>query len=373
MPENIIDADRHVVESTDMWVHYVPTKFHEWIPRMEARPSTEGDNHCLPHYMMKGKPLFHKWNENIRLQQAIATKSQTAGPEMAKATHPEAQIASMNDTGIDKAYLFPTYAPFIIANEQVPAEISRVFAQAYNAWLFDYCSFDTHRLKGVGVISRHDHTSLLSQLDNIINYGWRCVTLRPEKLCGRVVGHPDNDHFWEACATNNIAVAFHGGTHIHASTAGAHHFDSHFAMHACSHPHEAQMAFLSLLEAGVFERNPNLKVAFLESGASWLPHWLWRLDEICYAPLKEEIDHHITMKPSEYFKRQCWIGFELGEPCLPQVLNCVGAERLLFGTDFPHPDHGQVEMSDLWQETSPFSHDDLDQILHRNPRAFFTD
>lgn len=371
MPTPITDSDRHVVEPIDMWAQYVPTQYHEWIPYLEHNPKSTQAQPQLPYYMIKGKPLFNKWNENEKLQQAIANKSSSTGSNMSRATHPEAQLASMDETDIAKAYLFPTYAPFIISNENVPADISLIFTQAYNAWLFDYCKIDNTRLKGVGLISRHDPSTLLSQLDRIIHYGWHCVAIRPEKICERVVGHPDNNAFWAACAENNIAVAFHGGTHIHAPTSGESHFHSHFALHACSHPHEAQMAFLSLLEAGVLERNPTLKIAFLEGGSAWLPHWLWRLDEVCYSPLKEEIDHHITMKPSEYFKRQCWIGFEPDEPCLGEVLNWVGADRLLFGTDFPHPDHANFSISHLWQEGSPFSEEDFERILHTNPKHFF--
>lgn len=39
------------------------------------------------------------------------------------------------------------------------------------------------------------------------------------------------------------------------------------------------MAMLALIEGGVLERHPKLRVAFLESGCGWLLYWLWRMDE----------------------------------------------------------------------------------------------
>lgn len=367
----IIDSDRHVIEAIDMWARYLPAKYHEWIPYMESNPDATVDEPLLPHYLIKGQPLFNKWNENLKLQRAIVKKTRKVGYSMAQAAAPDSQIASMTESGIDKAYLFPTYAPFIVANENVPAEVSVAFAKAYNAWLKDYCEYDPSRFYGVGLISRHDPQAMLEQLDIVIGYGWTTVVLRPECLCGRDLGHPDHEPFWQACEENNIAVAFHGGTHLNAPTAGAQRFDSHFAMHACAHPHEMQMAFLSLLESGVFERHPNLKFAFLEGGAAWLPHWLWRLDEVCLQPLAEEVAEHIKLSPSEYFKRQCWIGFEPEEPCLREVIEWVGLERMIFGTDFPHPDHLHFSVDQLWGEGSSLTEAEVKRILTQNALGFF--
>lgn len=368
--KTIVDADRHVIEPFNIWEQYLPLQFHDYIPYLQEN-KVDGDNQLLPFYMINGTALMHKWNDNKILQREIAKQSGTVGPSLALAANPESQLASMDKSGIDMALLFPTYTPYIVANDHIPAEVSAAFATAYNNWLFDYCTLDVMRLKGVGFLSRHTPENMLEELNRIINFGWTSVVLRPEKLGRRMLGHADYAPFWDACEKHNIAVAFHGGTHLHAPTAGADCFDSHFALHACAHPHEMQKAFLSLLEAGVFERHPNLKVAFLESGAAWLPHWLWRLDEICYGPLSGEVAENIRIKPSEYFKRQCWIGFEPGEPCLRQVIDMVGADRLLYGSDFPHPDHLHFSFDTQQGENSGFSASELDLILSKNPVVFY--
>ena len=129
------------------------------------------------------------------------------------------------------------------------------------------------------------------------------------------------------------------------------------------------MAFLTLLEGGVLERYPKLKVAFMEAGASWLPAWLWRLDHVCYEQMPMEISHHIKMLPSEYFKRQCWIAFEMEEPGLRTLIDTVGVDKLLWGTDFPHFDHEDEEVEGM---THPeLSAEEIRIIQRENPRAFF--
>jgi predicted TIM-barrel fold metal-dependent hydrolase len=44
------------------------------------------------------------------------------------------------------------------------------------------------------------------------------------------------------------------------------------------------------------------------------------------------------MKPSDYFRRQCYISFEPDEARLGEVLSAIGAERALFASDYPHWD-----------------------------------
>jgi predicted TIM-barrel fold metal-dependent hydrolase len=104
---------------------------------------------------------------------------------------------------------------------------------------------------------------------------------------------------------------------------------------------EQMMAFLSLLESGVLERHSSVRFAFLEAGCGWLPYWLYRLDDIEYRHLASEVAEHVRVPPSAYFRRQCFVSFEPGEPYLSDVLarHLFGGRPLVFGTDFPHPDH----------------------------------
>ncbi len=381
MDYHIVDADRHVSEPLSMWKEYLPRKYQDHAPytvkretdetllsRME-RLGVKGSIPLLPELFIKNEPVFNHWTEAVQIE--VALQSVELDAHLHQATSPEAQIQSMDASRISSAFLFPTLATLIVNHAQVEPDVSVEYAKAYNNWLYDYCSARPQRLHGAGLISRHDPSQMVDELERVADFGWTCVVIRPEVILGRALGHADYESFWSHCEAMNIAIVFHGSTHLHGSTVGTDRFTTRFALAACSHPLEAQMAFLSLLEAGVLERHPRLKIAFLESGVSWLPGWLWRLDEICYKPMPGEVEQNITMPPSEYFKRQCWATFEPEEPCLREAINMVGADRLLFGTDFPHPDHINLVVELLEDDDSPLSPEELKLVLETNPNTFF--
>ena len=375
-----IDADRHIIETEQLWREILPPALyqscqfetvddtpHAMLGRIQ-RLGNAGATVLPTEQKLKGQPLLNNWGEPQRLTSTQAWSSKLAAVQ--QATTPSGQLASMDEGEIGTAHLFPTYGGLVINNQFLSSEESVAIAKAYNTWLYDYCRVNPQRLRAVGVISRHAPEQMLSQLQQVIDFGWRSITLRPEPIAGRTLGHKDYEPFWAACAEQGIAIALHGGTHLQGSTVGIGRFNTRFALHACSHLMEAQMAFLALLEGGVLERHPTLKVAFLEAGAGWLPSWLWRLDNLCYKNLPDELKGVLSMLPSDYFKRQCWIGFEPDEPGLREVVNTIGVERLLFGTDFPHPDHDNPASPAATCEHL-FNNAELKAILEANPKAFF--
>lgn len=122
--------------------------------------------------------------------------------------------------------------------------------------------------------------------------------------------------------------------------------------------------FANLLLAGVLERHPDLRIALLESGCGWLPSVLWRLERMFWGPLhrtgvwaeniprllagvtRDELASRVTMPPVDYFRRQCYIACE-AEPFVQEVADLVGADRIVFQGDFPHPDHHPSYVDDF--------------------------
>ena len=46
----------------------------------------------------------------------------------------------------------------------------------------------------------------------------------------------------------------------------------------------------------------------------------------------------LSMRPSEYFQRQCYVAADADESFLTHVIDVLGDERIVFSTDYPHPD-----------------------------------
>ncbi len=104
-----------------------------------------------------------------------------------------------------------------------------------------------------------------------------------------------------------------------------------------NNPIELMSVIASMTVGGVLERFPRLRVAFLEGNCSWLPWLLWRLDEY-WELLGDGEEVQLQAQPSEYFRRQCFIGIESDEHNLGGVIQELGDDNIVFSTDYPHDD-----------------------------------
>jgi predicted TIM-barrel fold metal-dependent hydrolase len=107
---------------------------------------------------------------------------------------------------------------------------------------------------------------------------------------------------------------------------------------AIANPVDVMSCIAYLTAGGVCERFPDAKFIFLEANGGWLVPWLERLDHHCRKFQWEVQD--LSMLPSDYMKRQCWISFDPDESMLAFTAQSplVGAERIIWASDYPHPD-----------------------------------
>jgi len=108
----------------------------------------------------------------------------------------------------------------------------------------------------------------------------------------------------------------------------------------------------------------------LEAGGGWVPYWLERLDHhvACYGGYAPEM----RLTPSEYFGRQCWISFEGDERTLPILAPVVGADRIVWGSDYPHADSTfPGAAAELRETIAPLDPDSQAKILGSNARVLY--
>jgi uncharacterized protein len=129
------------------------------------------------------------------------------------------------------------------------------------------------------------------------------------------------------------------------------------------------MGMGAFLGGGILERHPKMRVAFLEANCSWLPWLLWRLDE----GFEREGDifmPDLVMKPSEYFRRQCWISIEPDETPARYTIAEFGCDQLVFSTDYPHGDSKYPNAVASFLELT-LSDDEKRKILWDNCARFY--
>ncbi|BAZ33080.1 putative amidohydrolase 2 [Cylindrospermum sp. NIES-4074] len=352
----IIDADSHVIEPPQIWAKYLPPEFKHFAPSADMK--------------IKGEDITEKISQQVRQQ----------GNQQMMEAHPnayfhrydaESHLQAMVQMGVDIAFIYPTYGLWLFAIDTMPAEVVGAFTHAYNTWLYEeFCSYAPDRLKGVGAINLHAPEQMVSELHRIANFGWKAVFLRPNPVKGRLLSDSAYEPLWTTCEELNIAVGIHEGTHSRLPTTGADRFNTRFALHACSHPMEQMMALLALIEGGVLERHPRLKVGFLESGCGWLPYWLWRMDQE-YDNLHLEVQNHVKMKPSDYFRRQCFVAIDPNEPYLAQIIEYIGTDNLIFGSDYPHMDHQPDVVNMVLELETQLSQETVQKIVWDNTCRFY--
>lgn len=375
---SIIDVDRHVMEPMALWPEYLPLKYRDRAPDVRPLAPAEetlaerlerlGEQALLPTppvVTVGGKPIWRGVTEVGYIE--VGLRAQTHRDDLLAAETARGQLATMDSSGVDVAVLLPTYAGYLVYDDEIDAGLSRAYAAAYSRWLADMCQQAPARLAGAVLLSRHDPEQMVRDLEAGLASGHRAVVLRPNPVRGETLGAPALEPFYAACEAAGVPLLLHEGAHTRVETAGASRFTTHFAQHACSHPMEAMMAFVALLEGGVLERHPRLRVGFLESGCGWLPYWLWRLDELEYKQMSQELLGRVTMPPSAYFRRQCWIALEPDEVMLAASMGAIGKDRVVFGTDFPHVDHDSDIVSALFSEHAPLEKEALRAVLWDNP------
>ena len=93
---------------------------------------------------------------------------------------------------------------------------------------------------------------------------------------------------------------------------------------------------VNLLLCGLLERFPKLKFVSVESGVGWIPFVLEATDYQAEGASSHSTSH-LSMKPSEYFKRQIYACFWFERKNFANDLRSLGIDNVMFESDFPHP------------------------------------
>lgn len=149
--------------------------------------------------------------------------------------------------------------------------------------------------------------------------------------------------------------------------------DSFIETHTLEHPIPLLIHFTSMIFRGVFDRFPKLRVAYLESGAGWVPFMLDRMEEE-FERRGSRWCPTLQKRPAEYIRSgNIYVSCEVEETTLPSVVNAIGADHILFASDYPHERDREAFLHDIpeFVERTDLSDAIKDQILYHNPRAFY--
>jgi predicted TIM-barrel fold metal-dependent hydrolase len=330
----VVDADGHVLEPMSLWDHFLERRHAEHKPRV-VRNDWGLDTVFVGSQEIVTAPLGLLGTPGSRMDEIDPAKKIPWEEAQPGGFDPAARLRDMDLEGIDVAVLYPSMGLNFWGIEDPVAAV--VLARAYNDWLADYCRTDPRRLVGVAMLAFQDPERAAEELRRAHReHGYRAAFVRPNPCAGRHIGDPALEPVWTAAEELEVTIGVHEGSSNTIQTLGADRYFNPLLLHAMSHAFEQMLACATLMVTGVMERHPRLHFAFLEAGGGWAPYWLWRLDEQVegfggYAG-------EMKLKPSDYFRRQCWVAFESDEDTLPALVPFIGEDRIVWGSDYPHHD-----------------------------------
>lgn len=316
----VIDADGHVWEPEWVWEQYLDPAFRDRRPRLVR------DNRGTTRYMLEGRLIppgegIGEWAPE-GIQEATTHRDGGFDPKL--------RLVDMDTEGIDVAVL---YGSFGLALWQAQdRELATALCRAYNDWLTDYCSADPARLKGIPALPLADMDAALAEARRaVVDQGMVALNVLSNTL-NRPAHKGHLDPVFALAQELDVPVTFHAGGGGFAESR----LDCYAMSHTIAFPFDIMYGMTCVLCGGVMERFPELRVAFLEAGCGFLPYFLERLDEHFH---KRPGEMPVPRPPSEYVEQgRVWVSCEPDESAIEWVVDRLGAERVIYASDYPHWD-----------------------------------
>ena len=327
----VFDADGHVVEPAIVWTEYLPARFHDYAPRVvQSDDDFRFACHDRVGFAIEGRA------ESVGAPGQ--TPKQSDSPVAARGgAEPGPRLDDMAVDHIGLAALYPTYGLMIQGvTEREPA---LALCRALNDWVADYCAHDRTRLLGIATLPMTDAGDALAEARRCVEeLGFRGVWRRPEHFDPLPRLQDESyEPLWSYLEEAGVPFAIHPGMSglvPFAELQGR--YDDYFsALHAAHFVTEQMLNLTTFVAYGILERHPGLRVAFLESGAVWALSYVHRLDE--HLELFGFDRGGLTMRPSDYFARQCFVAVEEVEPGLAEMIETY-PDSVVFASDYPHGD-----------------------------------
>jgi len=266
---------------------------------------------------------------------------------------------------------YPIVNPFVGLSKYHMHDLATALMRGYNAAMMDLFLDEYSHFRGMIEVAPQQPTKAAEEIDDYADEDQIVGVWMLSTGASPPLGDPKYDPIYEAAEENGLPVAFHG------AGPGAFHrefllqdknMQSMMEIHALAHPWNQMQTLVSLTVNGAFVKFPELDFVFLESGIGWLPYMMFRLNSEygmrrMEAPLLER-------SPEEYIRESCYVSTQpLGEPLSPghmqQLIDIVGAENIMFASDYPHWDFDHPDALDKHLRQM-FDDDQRDKVLFDN-------
>jgi predicted TIM-barrel fold metal-dependent hydrolase len=204
-------------------------------------------------------------------------------------------------------------------------------------WGFSY----QDRLFTPPFISLADAELALDELEFVMGQGTRMIQISTGPSVHRSPFRPELDRFWSIVNEAGLRVCTHLGTTYYGSQGLE--WDEEdvvvgdmdafqWAMYYGDRPAFETVAAAIL--QGWLARFPNIKLLLAEQGTLWVPYLVRKMDH-AFLMGRRATWGKLEMRPSEYFRQRIFVA-PFPEENVERVVEAVGVDPIVFGSDFPH-------------------------------------
>ena len=272
--------------------------------------------------------------QNYRVDKMAETGLYTDGKKgIRRPTDPHLRLKDMERDGVQAEVIFGILgAATRLSDHEAAKEMFRI----YNDWLKDFCRHYPDRQIGLACLPYGDIDAAVKEVHRVAKMGIRGLELS----CSwdmDPMWHPVWEPLWKA--VNDVGLPLHFHTFPSTSSAArdkATGLAKRAALFVGVSGFQMNLVNIlaALIGAAVLERYPNLRIGFGESGIGWIPYALDRMDFEWEDRFR---DLGLTMKPSDYWRRQCKGTFQF-DRIGTKLIEDMGVETLMWGSDYPHGD-----------------------------------
>jgi len=380
LPYPLFDADNHLYETEESLTKYLPKEYKHAIQYVQVNGRTKiavrgqiSEYIPNPTFEVVARPgameeYFRVGNPEGKSRREIFGEPMRAIPAFRE---PGPRLALMDEQGVDRTLMFPTLASLVEERMRDDPLLIHAVVHALNQWLDEVWGFNHKgRIFTVPVISLPIVEKALEELDWVVKRGARAILVRPAPVPGyggpRSFALPEFDPFWRRCVEHDVLVAMHSSDSGYArytaewdgSGGETLPFQTNtLRMVNAWRPVEDAVASWAC-HGGLF-RNPQLKLAVIENGSNWLAPLLDRL-----ADTYKKAPEGFLGDPVEEIKNRIHVS-PFYEDGIADLIDLVGVERVLFGSDYPHPE-GLAEPTHFADGLGHLSQEDKAKIMGGN-------
>ena len=379
----LCDADNHYYEPRDAFTRHMPAALAHLAVQTRVVDGHE-------RIFIGDEPftfLRHNYDEVVKpgaLREMLRSMkkgavnneaTQVDEPIRPEYLHRDPRLAAMDAQQVEAAWLFPTLGVCVEhAMRRDPAKLYANF-EAFNRYLDDDWGYAYRdRIYAAPLLSLVDVERACAELDRVLARGARLIALLPGPAAGRSPADPHFDPFWARVNEARVVVGLHigesGYNELYSAAWGeipnpSSHRQSAFQW-TCFYGDRPIIETIAVMVLhNLFGRFPNVRLASVENGSLWVPYLLAALDKMKGMGRNGPWPGgYVTGRPSEIVREHVYVA-PYHEEDIPALVELYGADRVLFGSDYPHPE-GLAVPADFAHGLRGLSDRDVRRIMRDN-------